>query len=497
MPGSDPHDLNHGAALAGRPDTASPAQGQREFTTLMSAQVRDAYLRKPHFIDAATDLVTTCRALAAQGIGDALIRDGDRLGIFTTTRLRDALLADRPPGELTVGEFTAYDLRSVQVNDALYDAMALMLRHRIHRVLVRDGDEVVGILSQLDLMGFLANHSHLVMAAIDQAADIEALRIPAGQVEAMIRGLSTDGVRVEVIAAITGRLNRQIFRHLWEIVAPEAIRANSCLLVMGSEGRSEQIIRTDQDNALILRDGFTHPGLEAATGAFTEALISFGYPPCPGGIMLSRPLWCQPLSGFRDSLRDWVHGSDPEGPMNLAIFLDAAAVAGDAALLAEARAYLRHIIGDNDLFFARFAAAIEQFGDEEASWWRRLPGLRASESDQIDLKKQGIFQVVHGVRALALQYGIEALPSDDRLTALSRAGRIDSGLARDLTVALHRLMKLKLQANLAQIEAGETPGNILRLSSLGSLERQSLRDALAVVRDFRAWIARHYRLDRL
>ena len=496
MPGDDPHDPSHGAALSGRPDPDSPARGQREFTTLMSAQVRDAYLRKPHFIDAATDLVTTCRALAAQGIGDALIRDGDRLGIFTTTRLRDALLADRPPDQLTVGEFTTYDLQSVQVDDALYDAMALMLRHRIHRVLVRDGEAVVGILSQLDLMGFLANHSHLIMAAIDQATSVAALAAPAGQVEAMIRGLSTDGVRIEVIAAITGRLNRQIFRRLWEIVAPEPIRANSCLMVMGSEGRSEQVIRTDQDNGLILRDGFSHPDLGAATQAFTEALISFGYPPCPGGIMVSEALWCQPLSGFRDSLRDWVHGADPEGPMNLAIFLDAAPVAGDAALLAEARAYLRRIIGDSDIFHARFAAAIEQFASGE-SWWRRLTGRRAEGADEIDLKKQGLFPVVHGVRTLALQYGIEALATDDRLTHLSRAGRIDSGLARDLTVALHRLMRLKLQANLAQIEAGEAPGNSLRLSTLGTLEQQSLRDALAVVRDFRGWIARHYRLDRL
>ena len=68
---------------------------------------------------------------------------------------------------------------------------------------------------------------------------------------------------------------------------------------MGSEGRGEQIVKTDQDNALILRDGFAFDGLEAVTDAFTAALIDFGYPPCPGGIMLSRPLWRQPLAGFR------------------------------------------------------------------------------------------------------------------------------------------------------------------------------------------------------
>ena len=129
----------------------------------MAARVRDAALRKPFFVDAGTDLVTLCRELAARGIAEALVRDGERLGIFTTTNLRDALLADRPPAALAGARLRRLRAASsVSADDALYDALILMLRHRIHRVLVREGDEVVGILSQLDLMGFVASHSHLI-----------------------------------------------------------------------------------------------------------------------------------------------------------------------------------------------------------------------------------------------------------------------------------------------------------------------------------------------
>ena len=139
--------------------------------------------------------------------------------------------------------------------------------------------------------------------------------------------------------ALVSELNRQVFSRLWELVAPQALRENSCLIVMGSEGRGEQIIRTDQDNGLLLRDGFAADGVEAVTEAFSAALAEFGYPPCPGGIMLSRPLWRQSTAGaFRDTMRDWIHGSDPEGLINLAIFLDATAVAGDATLLEKTRA---------------------------------------------------------------------------------------------------------------------------------------------------------------
>ncbi len=263
---------------------------------------------------------------------------------------------------------------------------------------------------------------------------------------------------------------------------------------MGSEGRNEQVIKTDQDNALLLRDGFAFDRLAPVAEAFTAALIDFGYPPCPGGIMLSRPLWRQPVAGFRETLRGWVHGADPEGPMNLAIFLDAAVVAGDATLFEDVRAHVDDLVSGSDAFYARFASAVDQFG---AAWWTRLPGLSGRAAAEIDLKKLGIFPLVHGVRTLALQYRVRELGTADRLRALVDAGRIDRPLARDLTDALHLLMGLKLATNLRQLAAGRAPGNGIRLSELGTLERHALKDSLAIVRAFKQWLGRHYRLDAL
>ena len=264
---------------------------------------------------------------------------------------------------------------------------------------------------------------------------------------------------------------------------------------MGSEGRDEQIIKTDQDNALLLRDGFAFEGLEAVTEAFTAALIDFGYPPCPGGIMLSRPLWRQPLAGFRETLRDWIHGADPEGPMNLAIFLDAAAVAGDATLLEGARTHVDDLVSDSDAFYARFASAVDQFGERPGG--RGCRGCSGRAAAEIDLKKLGIFPLVHGVRTLALQYRVRELGTADRLRALVAEGRIDEALARDLTDALHFLIGLKLANNLRQMAEGRPPDNGIRLSELGTLERHALKDSLAIVRRFKQWLGRHYRLDTL
>ena len=351
--------IEAGPPLPGRAD---PGTG-REFSSLMASRVGDAFVRMPYFVDGATDLVTLCRELSRRGLGDALVRDGDRIGVFTTTDLRDALLRPEPPSELAVREVATFEPWSVSVDDEIFDAMLLMLRHRIHRVVVREGDAVIGVLGQLELMAFVASHSHLIALEAAEAGDLTELGAAAKQIDGLIRVLHRDGVRVDVIAGLVGALNLQVFSRLWELVAPPELRDNSCLIVMGSEGRNEQIIKTDQDNALLLRDGFAFEGLESVTEAFTAALIDFGYPPCPGGIMLSRPLWRQPVAGFRETLRDWIHGADPEGPMNLAIFLDAAVVAGDATLLEDVRTHVDDLVSDSDVFYARFASAVEQFGE--------------------------------------------------------------------------------------------------------------------------------------
>lgn len=462
----------------------------------MSARVGEAYLRRPFFVDGDTDIVSLCRMLAERGIGEALVRDGDRLGIFTTTNLRDALLRPEPPDELPVREMATFVPVSVSVDDELYEALILMLRHRIHRVIVRDGEKVSGVLSQLDLMGFVAGHSHLIALQAANAGDIPALARVGAQVDGLVRVLHRDGVRPAVIAGLVGELNRQVFRRLWELLAPAELRRNSCLVVMGSEGRGEQIVKTDQDNALILRDGFGFDRLEEVTGSFSEALARLGYPPCPGGVMLSRPTWRQPLGGFKRTLREWIHGDDPSGPMNLAIFLDAAAVDGDAGLLEAARDHVERLVEDSGLWFGRFTRPVGQF-DDGGNWWARLPGLHGVRQEEVDIKKVGIFPIVHGVRALALQHRIRVPGTIDRLRALEAGGRIEPALARDLAEALQFLIGLKLDTNLQQLAEGREPGNRVRVAALGRLERETLKDAISIVRGFRQWLARRFRFDRL
>ena len=471
---------------------------RRETLTLITSRVGDAPVRKPFFLDGATDIVSACRQMAAAGVTDVLVRGGgtgaERLGIFTTTNLRDVLLMDRPPDAVALHEIAAFPAVTVERGAELFEAMILMLRHRVHRLVVCDRGQVAGVLRQLDLMGFLANHSHLIALEAAEAGSVPALKHAADQIAPLIAALHQDGMRVEVIARLVGELNRTVFRRLWELVAPADLRENSCLIVMGSEGRGEQIMRTDQDNGLILRDGMAPEAAAAATAAFTAALVDFGYPPCPGGIMASRPDWCRDVAGYRRAIGQWVHGDDPEGPMKLAIFMDALAVSGDADLLAGLRAHLARLMSDSDAYLARFAASVNSFA-QDRSWWSRLPGMTGRGSAEVDIKKLGIFPIVQGTRALSLKYRVPDLSTTARLAALAQAGRITLAQARDLSDALHFLMGVKLDSNLRQIAEGRAPDNLIRLDTLGALDREGLKQALAIVRGFRDWITQHFRLQ--
>ena len=467
---------------------------QREMLSLVTARIRDTFVRKPLYVDGAMDLVSVCRALSAQRATHALVQDGARLGIFTTTDLRDALLRDTPPQQLPVREVARFELIEVQADAEVFEALWLMVQHRVHRLLVRDGDQVLGVLGQLDLVSFVANHSHIVAQQIDHAASVADLRAAAERIDQVVALLHGSGIRIERITRLVTELNRRLFARLWALIAPADLVAHSCLLVMGSEGRGEQILKTDQDNALLLRDGFDCPGLADVATRFNAALAEFGYPPCPGGIMLTTPLWRQPLAAFRDTLRGWLHGHDADGPMNLAIFFDAAAVAGDDSLLRAARDHLDLLLSGQDQYLARFAAPADQFS-EAGSWWTRLTTKR--DDAPLDLKKLGTFPIVHGVRALALQYGVREQGTAARLKALQAAGHIDEGLARDLLDALHFLMALRLSHQLRQRAEGAQPGNEVRASDLGALEREPLHDALAIVKRFRGFVRQHFHLDAL
>ena len=118
-----------------------------------------------------------------------------------------------------------------------------------------ENEKIVGILEQLDLLSHFANHTHLIAASIDRAISIDELQNAQRSLTHLISSLTSKGVKVRYISKLVSELNSKMYRKVFELVVPQDLQTKCALIVMGSEGRGEQILRTDQDNALILRDG--------------------------------------------------------------------------------------------------------------------------------------------------------------------------------------------------------------------------------------------------
>jgi len=489
------------ADLSKKLSALSKRDNQHELQSLSVARVEQAGVRPAHFVDGETDIVSVVKVFQAQRIGSVLVRDSrsdpPRLGIFTTTGLQRAILHPTPLAQLAVRELATFKLVTVRPSDHVFDAQALMIRHKVQRVVVADGERIVGILEELDVLSFLSNHSYLITRRILEAADIAALADAAEQITRLIGLLHRGGTKVSLIAHLVQELNSKLFERAWQLIAPPELVANSCLFVMGSEGRGEQLLKTDQDNGLVLRDAYVcAEDLGAICQRFSEALAAFGYPECPGRIMINNPQWRQGATEFGQTVRRWLLMPDAESLMALAIFLDAHAVCGDASLLEKVRAEIFKLVTDNDALMARFAAAIDAF-ESDSGWWNRIFAIGDAGKDRLDLKKAGIFPLVHGIRSLALEMRLPQIGTVERIEALVAKGKLPQDLAPALVDTLHFFMELKLKVGLDELELGRNNGRAIDVSKLSSLDRDLLKDTLNVVKRFKATLRQRYRLDMM
>jgi CBS domain-containing protein len=466
--------------------------GRRELHALALTRVDHAFLRPAHVVDGALDVAAVVRLFDALRTKVVLVRDGDALGIFTVADLPRAILDGRPLATLPVAAFASRPLVSVRPSATLGEALAAMIHYAVQRVVVRDGDDVRGVLHGLDLFSFLSNQSYLLGLQLAEAPSLEALARLAPDVERLVERLYEGGQRPQAVMRLKHVLDVKLLARTWALVAPPDVQAQTCLYVMGSEGRAEQGLRTDQDDGLVVDDALADdPRVEAAATAFVAALRACGVPDCPGGVMVTNPAWREGSRALSARIERWVSRPDGADLIAAASFVDARVVDGDAGLLARAKDLLFTRARGEDAFLRRFAAPLERFGPRRG-WWGRA---WADASGALELKKTAIFPLVHGARTLALERGLRETSTVERLERLADDGVIDAGLARELVDAAQVFAGLRLRVELDARRAGHPPPSTVALDALGRLDRELLRDTLDVVARFRGVLAARYHLE--
>ncbi|MBF0294885.1 MAG: hypothetical protein HQL96_06820 [Magnetococcales bacterium] len=356
--------------------------------------------------------------------------------------------------------------------------------HPVTDLPMSDPEDLAPIVAQPAILDEILSRSHH-KRRIRQAASLEELTDAVRLHPQWVQSLISKGVKIRYIGRVMLELDRQVFQQATRLLARPEWLEHLCVLVMGSEGRGEQVIKNDQDNALIIDEALPMSEVRAFCQALSAALSHMDYPACAGNVMLCNPQWAQSLDGWKKTLLTWIHDPTPTHLMWLAIAYDARVVAGRKRLFGELREFFWAHLPDDPAFYAHLARPALAF-KTPLGLFKRFILAKGARAGEIDLKKGGIFPIVHGVRVLAMEQRLQDPNTVRRIRGLTRRGVLERQFGEDLVEVFDFLAALRARAG-----DHPAPARLMRL------ERESLRDCLHEVERFKRILTHHFRLREL
>ena len=420
-----------------------------------------------------------------------IVQDNEEYFVVTDTDLRNKILLGNVTIDENIKNVTTSSVICIDINDFLFNALLMMTRSNIKRLVVKDGSEFIGILEQIDLLSFFANHSHLVAVQIDKAESIEDLQDLQKDLGNLIVTFKTKGVKVRYITKFVSALNLKIYNKVFRMCVPTNLQDQCALIVMGSEGREEQSVKTDQDNALIIKDGLDPELFIEPMMKVNHYLLKIGFPKCTGNVMVSNEYWRRNISSYKVLIQEWTQNMSHDSLQNLSIFLDSKCVAGDETLLEELMIYLHSKFRNRDDILAHIAKAVLNFATPLSLFSGFV--LEKENSNKLDLKKGGVFALVHGIRTLSLEYGIMKTNTIERIKELNNNGVIDKNFATELIESFDSLSAIRLEAMLNSKSIGES--NYINPTTLERNQRNLLKDSFKIINKFKKFMSMHFHLE--
>lgn len=461
-------------------------QLQDEFNPFMMAKVEEIYLHEPCFVSAKTPIITALEQMASMGAKAIIVESDNEQGIITDTNLRQNLLLGDKSKSDPIGDIATYGLITIERSDFLFNALLLFTKYGIKRLVVTENDRIVGILEQLDLLSHFASHSHLIATSIDRAQNIEELGAIERSLKQLVQSLFKNGIKIRYIAKLVSELNIKIYKKVYELTFSDEEQKNSALIIMGSEGRGEQILRSDQDNALVISNGSDVENFKKPSIAMNESLLELGFPKCSGNIMVSNSYYRKNVDEYKKAISGYIDSFSEESLMKLSIMLDAICVGGDCQLFEDMREHLFGSFNGRKDLLAHMAKAVLAFDTPMSTIGSFLFG-----DEKFDIKKGGVFPIMHGVRVLALEYGIKSTNTSERIKELNNRGLFDKTFATELMEAYDTLLSIRLRFALKSSDEA----NIISPKELSKIERDLLKDTFKVVNSFKKFLTYHYHLE--
>jgi len=482
----------------------APSRSSDDYVNLITTPVRSLLKRAPVTLPPQTPIIDAARLMREHRISSVLIvQDGALFGLITDRDLRNRVVAAGLDTARPILEIATLAPLTISVQQHAFDALLLMARHNIHHVPVLDGQAVVGMISSSDLSERQSNSAVYLAGAIYNQDSLQALVQTSARIKQLQQSLAAAEASAystgHIVSAITDALTARLLQLGEMQLGPAPL--DYAWVAAGSQGRNEQTAKSDQDNCMVLDDGYEperHGEYFKQLSRFVcDGLDACGYVHCPGEMMAMTDQWRQPLQKWRQYFYRWIDIPEPEALMLTGVFFDQRFVYGKPELIEGLRAEVVQRTQGNKSFLVNLAGNALQ-RQPPLNWLGNISLIKGGAHEGcVDLKMQGIVPITDMARFYALAAGSAAVNTRDRLEIAADSGAITARQVRDLIDALEFLGTLRLQHQAQRMSEGHAADNYLRPDALSNLERGHLKNAFAVVKSVQGSLARLYPINQL
>ena len=485
------------SSIADRIDMIKERRDFSNMSDLMVAKIDSSIYHDGCIVPHDISIIDALKVMQQKQASCVIVENSDGYGIVKDSDFRNYILR-RDDEELhLISDIQTKPVVSVPDGELLFNILLLMTERSIkHLVIVDEDGKHLGLLELIDLLSFFSNQSHLIVVQMQKANTLADVTSAAKRVHTMIATLHSRGVKSRYISKLVSEINKKMYTKLFEMVFPESWQDKATFILLGSEGRSAQILRTDQDNALIFEDGFEPEDVEKYTLAFIEILDDIGFPRCEGNVMIINKKWCKSSAEYKKDIKGWIEKPTYNGLMDMAIFFDSAPVAGNEELHSKLKEYLIEKTANDKMILTHFAKSIESF-ESPLGMFSQFLSADKHQKNKINIKKGALFALIHGVRSLALEFGIKTTNTNLRIKELSNVGFMSRSDATDLMEALEVINTVRLHAQLDKVAKEKAIDNLISTTNLSKLERDLLKDAIKEVNRFKKLVSYHFQLSKV
>jgi len=407
------------------------------------------------------------------------------IGVVNDTDIRTRFVAKPFNADCTMAEIMTSPVEKIPANALIYEAVLRFKQHNISHLLVEHNGQILGHISNQQCLELQRNTISYFIEEIEVAQQIKDLQRIYQRLPLLVNSLITAGDSIRninrVITSVSDAMSRRTI-----FLAEEQLGTPPCpyvFLAMGSEGRSEQTLDTDQDNAIIYSENNDGAATYFRTlgKKLNDDLHKIGYKRCQGDIMAGNPKWCQPLDQWKKYFTEWINTPEPQNVLESSIFFDFRAVSGHTELADMLRAHINKQTNNSHLFFYHLADAVIRY----------KPSF---ENNAINIKKV-MLPITGYIRVMALRHGLENTNSIERLEKLVDINEMDEIKRCEIENMFNTSMQLRIRNQVQKILHNENPDNILQNKNISKIEQAALNKIITELNDLQSELSMEFKTN--